>query len=596
MSPPQTIAVLPFLDLSAQQDQAYFCDGTTEEIINALTRIEGLRVTSRTSSFYFKDKELPLKEIGTALDVATILEGSIRFSGNTMRLTAQLIDVASDQHLFSEVFDRPLEDIFAVQDEVSLLIADRLREHFGHFNIADQLVVPPPVPVEAYKTYLEARYRILNMNPTDLEAGLQIIQPVIDRHPTFVQAHLAAHLAYTILGTIGYLAAEEAFPKGQLYLDRAIELAPDLAECQLQLCHVAFLQGWDFTAAYAHLQRVKANRPITEYFQSMASVLSAEGQFSAAMNYIDEGLQMDPYSNINHHLKGFIYYCQEDYKSAIGLFERSLELNPHFMGSRLFLGQSFILNGEAERALEYFQSFEEDSTDLMRLGGITMAQAALGQLDEAKAGVLKMQEAVNTALSERALNFLTICHATLGNTAAAMDTMTKAVAARFPMAVYFFVEPLLKPLRPETAFKKARQQVIGEGSAFSTPAKKYQQSLFSSEQLDRERDRLFNLMKQEHPYLNPKLTLRELAKELELSPNQLSQLLNEGVGQNFAAFVNSFRLETFKDKATDPQLAHYSILGLALESGFNSKSVFNAFFKKSMGITPSAYCKNIGRA
>lgn len=595
MPSPKSIAVLPFLDLSAQQDQAYFCEGTTEEIINALTRVEGLRVTSRTSSFYFKGQELPLQEIGEALNVASILEGSIRFADDRIRLTAQLIDVASDQHLFSEVFDRPLQDIFAVQDEVSLLIADRLREHFGHLDIADQLVVPPPVPVAAYKTYLEARYRILNMNPTDLEAGLQATLELIEEYPQFTQAHLAAHLAYTILGTIGYLPAAEAFRKGQLYLDQAVQQAPDLPECQLQLSHIAFLQNWDLKTAYQHLQRLKASRPLPEYFQSMASLLAAEGQFSAAMNYIEESLQLDPFSNINFHLKGFIHYCQENYDAAIRCFRRSLELNPHFIGSRLYLGQALILDEKPQQALAYFEALEEDPNDLLRHGGITLAQAALGEREAAEAGIEKILEATSVeGLAERALNFLILVQATLGDTASAIGTMNKAITARFPMVVYFFVEPLLQSLRPEVEFENARLEILGTRTVYQAP-KKYQQPLFTAEELEHHRQQLLRLMDAEQPFLNPKLSLRELAQELGLSANQLSQLLNEGIGKNFAAFVNGYRLATFKSKAIDPQLQHYSILGLALESGFNSKTVFNAYFKKSTGLTPSAYCKSIGR-
>ncbi|MEM7571712.1 MAG: helix-turn-helix domain-containing protein [Bacteroidota bacterium] len=595
MAPPTSIAVLPFLDLSAQQDQAYFCEGTTEEIINALTRVEGLLVTSRTSSFYFKGQNLPLQEIGEALNVASILEGSIRFADNQIRLTAQLIDVATDQHLFSEVFDRPLQDIFALQDEISLLIADRLREHFGHLEIADQLFVAPPVPVAVYQEYLEARYRILNMNPADLEAGLAATLELIDRYPQFTQAYLAAHLAYTIQGTIGYLPAADAFRKGQHYLDQAVQQAPDLPECQLQLSHIAFLQHWDLRAAYQHLQRLKASRPLTEYFQSMASLLVAEGQFSAAMNYIEEGLQLDPFSNINFHLKGFIHYCQENYNPAIRCFRRSLELNPHFIGSRLYLGQALILDGKPQQALAYFEALEEDPNDLLRHGGITLAKAALGERRAAESGMEKIIKATTVeGLAERALNFLILVQTALGDTASAIGTMKKAVSARFPMVVYFFVEPLLQSLREEVEFEEARLKIIGTRTVYKAP-KKYQQSLFTPKALEDHRQQLLQLMDTEHPFLNPKLTLRELAQRLGLSANQLSQLLNESIGKNFAAFVNTYRLAAFKAKAADPHLHHYSILGLALESGFNSKTVFNAYFKKRMGLTPSAYCKSIGR-
>ncbi|HKK89457.1 MAG TPA: hypothetical protein VJ917_11465, partial [Saprospiraceae bacterium] len=136
----KTIAVLPFMNMSASEENEYFSDGVTEEIINALAQITGLKVTSRTSSFYFKGKNIPIPEIGKELGVSTLLEGSVRLSGNSIRITAQLIDAAQDFHFWSETWDRKLDNIFEVQDEISLLIAERLREHFGHFEIKEHLV------------------------------------------------------------------------------------------------------------------------------------------------------------------------------------------------------------------------------------------------------------------------------------------------------------------------------------------------------------------------------------------------------------------------------------------------------------------------
>ncbi|MFT6321364.1 MAG: TolB-like protein/class 3 adenylate cyclase, partial [Granulosicoccus sp.] len=160
----KTIAVLPLVNMSADADNEYFSDGMTEEIINALAKIKGLKVTSRTSSFFFKNKKIPLSQIGEELNVATILEGSIRLSGNKMRITAQLINVKDDFHFWSETFDRSIDDIFAVQDEISLLIADRLREHLGHFELGSHLVDDLNIPIEVYKKYLKGRYYLMKLN------------------------------------------------------------------------------------------------------------------------------------------------------------------------------------------------------------------------------------------------------------------------------------------------------------------------------------------------------------------------------------------------------------------------------------------------
>ena len=343
----KTIAVLPFVNMSANIENEYFSDGMTEEIINALAKIKKLKVTSRTSSFFFKNKNIPIPEIGEKLNVSTILEGSIRLSGNKMRITAQLIDVNDDFHFWSETFDRSEEDIFAVQDEISLLIADKLREHLGHFDIADHLVDLQDIPVDSYKRYLKSRYHLLKMSKTDLEKGISILEEVIQEQPNFALAHLGMHLGHTLLGMMGLVPAHEAFAEGQPFLDKAIELDENLPECQLHLSYDAFLQKWDFEKSYRHLNKSFEIRPTVEFYQSMASTLAAERKFIAAHNYIDTAMQLDPLSEINHHLRGFILYCQEKYEEAIEWFEKAIQLKPSFVPSTFYWGQALLLMGRA---------------------------------------------------------------------------------------------------------------------------------------------------------------------------------------------------------------------------------------------------------
>lgn len=170
----KSIAVLPFLNMSPNHEAEYFSDGITEEIINALTKIMGLKVTSRTSSFYFKNKNIPISKIGHELKVSTILEGSIRLSRDKVRITAQLIDVVDDFHFWSETFDRSVEDIFVVQDEISLLIADKLREHLGHFEMGNNLIDIPDIPVTVYQLFLKGRYHLMKLTKEGTETAIAI--------------------------------------------------------------------------------------------------------------------------------------------------------------------------------------------------------------------------------------------------------------------------------------------------------------------------------------------------------------------------------------------------------------------------------------
>lgn len=590
----KSIAVLPFVNMSANEDNEYFSDGMTEEIINALTKIKNLKVTSRTSSFFFKNKNIPIPQIGRELNVSTILEGSIRLSGNKMRITAQLIDVADDFHFWSKTFDRSFEDIFAVQDEISLLIAEKLREQIGHFEIEDHLVEAPDIPVETYKRYLKGRYHLLKMSKADIDLGLSILEGVIGEQPRFALAYLAVQLGYALLGTIGLMPAAKAFAAGKPFLDKAIALNPDLPECQLNLSWISFLQDWDLAATYRRLNKALEIRPVVDFYQSMASTLLAEGKFSAALHYLETAFQLDPFSEINHHLKGFTFYGQEEFEKAIESFEKSIQLRANFSISTLYLGQALLCMGRAADALAFFQKLPEDEPgDILKLGGTTLAYAALGDTLRAEAGINKLEAILQTDLMERAMNLLILCHAVMGREEAALQFIEQGIAYRLPMMLYLPTDPLLKPLHSAPRFQELTRQILGEKTDFEFSKRKYKKTLFKKGELKTYKQQLEQLMSVEKPYLDSDLTLTALAQLLKIPPNHLSQLLNEGFDQNFAEFINAYRLEAFKSKVADPSFQHLTLLGLAYESGFNSKTVFNTYFKKMTGKTPKAYWKEV---
>ena len=591
--PVKSIAVLPLVNMSSNEENEYFSDGMTEEIINALAKIKGLNVTSRTSSFFFKNKNIPVPQIGKELNVSTILEGSIRLAGNQMRITIQLIDVADDFHFWSVTFDRSMDDIFAVQDEISLLIAEKLREHLGHFDIEDHLVDGPEIPVEIYKRYLKSRYLMLKMSKHDIDTGISDLQQIVSEYPHFTRAHLGIHLGYALLGTIGLMPAAEAFAKGQPFLDKAIELDETLPECQLNLSWISFLQKWDLAGTYRHLNKGLEISSAVDFYQSMASTLGAEGKFKAALNYLETAFQIDPFSHINYHLKGFIFYAEEKYEKAIEQFEKSISLKSDSQVSIQYWGQALLLLGRNTEGLTFFQNLPDKPGDLTKLGGTTLAHAALGNMDQAKTGIAELESALQTDLIDRAMNLLILCRTMMGEHDAAMDLIEQGIGYRLPMLVYLSIEPILKPLSSKSRFQELIHQVLGERTSFEGEKSRYKKSLLNKDLLKQYQDQLTRLMSTGQPYLDENLTLRDLAGMLEIPANQLSQVLNEGFDQNFAEFVNTYRLEMFKSKVADPNQRQLTILALAYESGFNSKTVFNTFFKKMMGQTPKAYWKEV---
>ena len=589
----KTIAVLPLVNMSADADNEYFSDGMTEEIINALAKIKGLKVTSRTSSFFFKNKNIPLSKIGQELNVATILEGSIRLSGNKMRITAQLINVKDDFHFWSETFDRSIDDIFAVQDEISLLIADRLREHLGHFELEGHLVDDLNIPIEVYKKYLKGRYYLMKLNVDGTAKAISIFEEVIAAQPNFPLAYLAINQGYAFLGAMGLMPAQESFAKARPFLEKALELNPNLPESQINLAWISCWQNWDFKSTYEHISKAIEIRPTDEAYLTMSNTLTIEGKLDSAQNYIDKALQLDPLSPMNHHYKGFLFYLQEKYDKAIPYFKKSLQLKPDLPFPHIYLGGSSLLEGRAEEGLTFFQKLpENEGGDLTRLGGITMSYAFLGNTIKTAEGIAKLEAALQSDSMGSAMKFLVLVKTIMGNHDEAIQLIEQAIGYKLPLALLINTEPILKPLRSIPRFQELMKQVFGENNISEIAKKKYKKSSLKKDEAEKYYTALVKYMTEEKPYLKGNLTLRELAEMIDIHPNYLSELLNEKMGKNFSEYINHFRVETFKTLAPQPKNAHLSLLGLAYESGFNSKTAFNTFFKKETGMTPKQYLKS----
>ncbi len=590
----KTIAVLPLVNMSSDADNEYFSDGMTEEIINALAKIKGLKVTSRTSSFFFKNKNIPLRQIGQELNVATILEGSIRLSGNKMRITAQLINVKDDFHFWSETFDRSIDDVFAVQDEISLLIADRLREHLGHFELGSQLVDNLNIPIESYKKYLKGRYYLMKLNVAGTEKAISIFQEVIATQPDFALPYLAINQGYAFLGTMGLMPAPESFAKAKPFLEKALELNPDLPESQLNLAWIACWQNWDFKSTYEHLSKAIELRPSDEIYLTMSNTLTIEGKLDSAHNYIDKALQLDPLSAMNHHYKGFLFYLEEKYNEAVPYFKKSLQLKADLPFPHVYLGGIPLLEGRAEEGLAFFQNLpENEGGDLTKLGGTTMAYASLNNSQKIAEGIAKLEAALQSDSMGSAMKFLILVKTIEGKHDEVMKLIEQAIGYKLPLALLVFTEPILKPLHSITRFQELKAQIFEKNNTSNLVKKKYKKSSLKKEEAQKYYAILEEYMAEEKPYLQGNLTLRQLAELIDLHPNYLSELLNEQMGKNFSEYINHFRVETFKTLAQQPKNAHLSLLGLAYESGFNSKTAFNTFFKKEIGMTPKQFLKSV---
>lgn len=588
----KSIAVLPFVNMSNDINNEYFCDGLTEEIINALAKIKQLSVTSRTSSFYFKNKTVTVEKIREKLNVATFIEGSVRTSKRKMRITVQMIDTLEDFHFWSEVFDRNPEDVFEIQEEISQFIAEKLREHIGHLEIEDKLIERYEVPVPVYREYLRGRYYLMKLDYDSSLKAIEIFKSIIKRSPNFVNPYLDINQAYTFMGTMGLLPAFEAFQKAQSFFEKARSLSPNSSRVQLNLAWIECWQNWNLKKAYEHANKALETQPTDEIYLTISNLLTVEGKLGPAQNYIDKALELDPFSSINHHYKGFLYYLQEDYDKAKRYLEKALELNPNLPFPPIYIGNSLLLSGKPIEALSYFNTLSGISIkDLTKLGGKTMCYAVLGERTKCDDGIKELESYLTSDLVEKALIFLILVYALLENEDKVLEYVKEAFNNHLPLVLLLNPSPVLKSFKNNQHYKDIMLRAIPDNVNYKQK-KKYKQALLDTNEVTRYSKELKQIMIDYKLYLNPDLSLKDLASYLDLPANYVSQLLNLGFQKNFSEYINTFRINEFKERILLEENKGLTIMAIAYDSGFNSKTVFNTFFKKIEGVTPNAYLKS----
>ncbi|MEY8779487.1 tetratricopeptide repeat protein [Allomuricauda sp. XS_ASV26] len=578
--------------MSNDINNEYFCDGLTEEIINALAKIKQLSVTSRTSSFYFKNKTVTVEKIREKLNVATFIEGSVRTSKRKMRITVQMIDTLEDFHFWSEVFDRNPEDVFEIQEEISHFIAEKLREHIGHLEIEDKLIERYEVPVPVYREYLKGRYYLMKLDYDSSLKAIEIFKSIIERSPNFVNPYLDINQAYTFMGTMGLLPAFEAFQKAQSFFEKARSLSPNSSRVQLNLAWIECWQNWNLKKAYEHANKALETQPTDEIYLTISNLLTVEGKLGPAQNYIDKALELDPFSSINHHYKGFLYYLQEDYDKAKRYLEKALELNPNLPFPPIYIGNSLLLSGKPIEALSYFNTLSGISIkDLTKLGGKTMCYAVLGERTKCDDGIKELESYLTSDLVEKALIFLILVYALLENEDKVLEYVKEAFNNHLPLVLLLNPSPVLKSFKNNQHYKDIMLRAIPDNVNYKQK-KKYKQALLDTNEVTRYSKELKQIMMDYKLYLNPDLSLKDLASYLDLPANYVSQLLNLGFQKNFSEYINTFRINEFKERILLEENKGLTIMAIAYDSGFNSKTVFNTFFKKIEGVTPNAYLKS----
>ena len=356
-----TIAVLPFVNMSDSKDNEYFSDGITEEIINALAKIQNLKVTSRTSSFFFKGKNLPITEIGQKLGVSAILEGSVRLSNDFIRITAQLIQVKDDYHFWSDTWDRKLENVFEIQDEVSLLIADKLREHFGHLEINESLVTKQTENINAYEYCLKAKFHENKWNPEDVKIAISYYDKAIELDSNYSDAYLGLAGCYSFLGTTAFMPFEEAWGKTIKYTNQSLELNGQSSGVHYQLSNQAFFIECDYGKSLREIKKaieINPNNAEAQQFISFLYILAGEREKSSS--HLEIALSINPLSEETRFFNAYFHYMIEDYLQSLEMLDQCLSVNNKNIPAHSVKSICLLKLGRYDEVINYFDNIPSE--------------------------------------------------------------------------------------------------------------------------------------------------------------------------------------------------------------------------------------------
>jgi adenylate cyclase len=421
-----SIAVLPFANMSSDPEQEFFSDGISEEIINMLAQVSGLKVAGRTSSFSFKGKNLDLRIIGEQLNVNLILEGSVRKSANKLRITAQLIKVADGYHLYSEKFDREMEDIFDIQDEISLAILNAIKiKLFGAEK--DAVLKRNTDNPESYQLYLQGRYYFNKWSgASGFNKAIDYYRAAIAIEPEYALAYTGIASCYLNLWFFSHLPPEQSLPQLTQAAKHALELDDELAESHLAIARMKMYCDWDLTGAeISYLKALELNTKIAELHEQYAYCLGLSGNFPEAIEYATSAISLDPFSLMNNFHLGSILWMSGAHEKGIEQGKRLIELEPRFWGGHCVLGANLLALKRYEEAIPELELAVKRNYSVFNLYYWGVGLALSGEKEKAREVLEKMEILRSTqSMGNFEIGFV---YAALGESDTAFRYFEKAV-------------------------------------------------------------------------------------------------------------------------------------------------------------------------
>jgi serine/threonine protein kinase/tetratricopeptide (TPR) repeat protein len=454
----RAIAVLPFVNASADPENEYFSDGMTDELITALTQVEGLPVASRTSVFALKNLREDVRTLGARLNVSAVLEGTVRKVGNRLRITVQLSNVADGRVLWSERYDREMADVFVIQDEIAQTIVRTLRT-----TLLGEIGDPTPVRytqnVRAYSLYLKGRFWWNRRTQADIAKGVKFFEQAIAEDPAFALAYSGLADSYAL--DLDYRGApvQEGMERARAEARKAIELDETLAEAHTSLGWVTFIYDWDWAGAEREFSRaIELNPRYATGRQWRSWFLVAMGRFEEAIAEGRSAIELDPASVSIRRSAGWLHYYARQYDAALDHLRRALTMNPTSEETHRQLGLVYLQKGMYDEAGAAFkEALANSENDALAFAGLGHVAARRGRKDEARAVLDELDQRARTRyISPVAQAGL---YVSLGEADAAFDWLERAYRDRRGWLAYLKIEPMLDGVRSDPRFLRLLERM-----------------------------------------------------------------------------------------------------------------------------------------
>ena len=449
----QSVAVLPLQNLMGDPQQEYFVDGMTEELITDLSKISALKVISRTSVMTYKGVKKPLPQNARELNVDAVIEGSVFRAGNRVRITAQLIHAATDQHLWAETYDRDLRDILAVQSEVARTVAQQIKATLTPQE-QTRLAATHPVDPGAHDAYLKGRFYWNKRTAEGLKKSVDYFQQAIEKDPNYAAAYAGLADSYGILADNGFSPPEECYPKARVAAQKALEIDDSLAEAHTSLAHILESYDWDWSGAARELQRaIELNPGYATAHHFYALFLSDMARHAEAIVEIRKARELDPLSiRINANV-GLVLYFAREYDQALEELRKALELDPNDVDSHFYLGCVYSQKGMHQEAIAASRKARDLSAGKELTSDLVLAQvyAVAGRRGEA----LKILAELKNASRRSYLPPVMVAEVYVGldDKQEALSWLEKAYAEHAADLDILKVDPVFDPLRSDPRFR-----------------------------------------------------------------------------------------------------------------------------------------------